>query len=189
MGETSDESRNDEDDVLARKLEAVVWTFAKWPEQYKRMKRWRARLDDPVDDVERRRDDFYAFFTAAYHLADWISKDTILSEDVRTAAWNFRHTGTLALAADVTNGFKHLKRNREPEVDAGAHVSLTDGGLFKLDTDPLDVTQLGTFVIAGDETLEDAFDVAHRCIVEWDYFLRTHGLLPATIDPFGPKAK
>ena len=31
MGETSDESRNDEDDVLARKLEAVVWTFAKWP--------------------------------------------------------------------------------------------------------------------------------------------------------------
>ena len=67
MGETSDESRNDEDDVLARKLEAVVWTFAKWPEQYKRMKRWRARLDDPVDDVERRRDDFYAFFTAAYH--------------------------------------------------------------------------------------------------------------------------
>jgi hypothetical protein len=122
-------------------------------------------------------------------LADWINKDTIVSEGVRAAAWNLRHTGTLALAADVTNGFKHLKRNREPEVDAGAHVSVTDGGLFQLDTAQLDLTQLGTFVIAGDQTLEDAADVAGRCIDEWDCFLRTHGLLPDAIDPHGPTAK
>ena len=38
------------------------------------------------------------------------------------------------------------------------------------------MAQLGTFVIAGDQTWQDAFDVADRCIGEWDAFLRDRGL-------------
>jgi hypothetical protein len=38
------------------------------------------------------------------------------------------------------------------------------------------MAQFGTFVIAGDQTWEDAFDVADHCIAEWDAFLSDHGL-------------
>jgi hypothetical protein len=31
-------------------------------------------------------------------------------------------------------------------------------------------------VIVGDQTWEDATDVADRCIAQWDAFLREHGL-------------
>jgi hypothetical protein len=44
------------------------------------MKRWRARLDEPMQDEERRRDDFYPFFVAAYHLADWIKGDDVVDQ-------------------------------------------------------------------------------------------------------------
>jgi hypothetical protein len=146
------------------------------------MLRWRARLDEPMRDEEQRRDDFYSFFGAAYHLADWIKKDDVVDQTARDAAWSFRHTGTVGLAGDVTNGHKHLKRDRKPARDASAHVSVT-GGLFQLDTAQLDMAQLGTFVIAGDRTWEDALEVADRCIAEWDAFLRARGLLP------GPESK
>jgi hypothetical protein len=33
-------------------------------------------------------------------------------------------------------------------------------------------------VIAGDQTWEDAFEVADRSIAQWDAFIRDHGLHP-----------
>jgi hypothetical protein len=72
--------------------------------------RWRARLDEAMHDEEQRRDDFYSFFGAAYHLADWIKTDDIVEQTVRDQAWSIRHTGSIGLTGDVTNGHKHLKR-------------------------------------------------------------------------------
>jgi hypothetical protein len=40
------------------------------------------------------------------------------------------------------------------------------------------MAQLGAFVIAGDQTWQDAFDIADRWTAEWDAFLRDHGLQP-----------
>jgi hypothetical protein len=74
---------SDDDDVLAQAISALT----PWHQQYKRMMRWRARLNEPGDDAERRRDDFYTFVVAAYHLADWIKYDETISEDVRAAVW------------------------------------------------------------------------------------------------------
>jgi hypothetical protein len=140
------------------------------------MVRWRERLDEPMQDEERQRDDFYAFFVAAYHLSDWIGNDTTVAEDVRKIVWTFRDTDAIGLAADVANGFKHMERWPDSEnFDSAAHVSAIPDA-FQLDMVQLDMAQLGTFVIAGDQTWEDAFDVADRCIAQWDGFLRDHGL-------------
>ena len=129
-----------------------------------------------LDEEERRRDDFYAFFVVAYHLADWIKKDSTVDQRVRDAAWAFRDTGAVALAGDVTNGFKHLKRQPGREkVDAGVHVTVA-AQLIHLDMAQLDLAQLGTFAIVGDRTREDAYAVAVRCIAEWGVFLQGHGL-------------
>lgn len=171
----SGSERDNADDTLAQAVKAVESVLQRWPEQYRRMLRWRARLDEPMQDEERRRDDFYAFFVSAYHLADWIKKDGTVDEHVRGAAWKFRHTGTLGLAEDVVNGFKHLERDRQARRDAAAHVTVA-AKLFQLDMAQLDLAQLGTFAIVGDQTREDAYAVADRCIAEWDAFLRDHRL-------------
>ena len=128
-GHESDEIE-DADDTLAQAVKAVESALQRWPEQYKRMLRWRARLEAPLQDEEHRRDDFYSFFVAAHHLADWIkTDDAVPTGPSVTPAWTFRHAGSIGLAGDVTNGFKHLKRQPGREnVDAGAHVSVTPAG-------------------------------------------------------------
>jgi hypothetical protein len=146
---------------------------ARWPEQYKRMKRWRKRLNEQSQNEENRRDDFYAFFVCGYHLADWIRSDDSVADDVRASAWEFRNTGALGLARDVANGFKHLKRDRRP-ADADARVEVI-GGMHGGHSEP---TSSG-FVIEGEgaQTWEDAVALADRCIGEWNRFLREHGLM------------
>jgi YHS domain-containing protein len=53
----------------------------------------------------------------------------------------------------------------------------------------VDMAQLGTFVIAGDQTWQDAFDIADRCTAEWDAFLRDHGLQPKALRRQPPRAR
>src|SRR5215831_9878067 len=98
----------DADDTLANANGAVESVLQRWPEQRARMLRQRARLTVPAQDEEHQRDDFYDFFVAAYHLADWIKNDDTVDQKVRDAAWAYRHTGDIGLAGDVANGFKHL---------------------------------------------------------------------------------
>lgn len=153
---------------------------SKWREQYDRMKRWRARLDESGEAEERRGDDFYAFFVCCYHLADWIKHDASVSEEARAAASDFRNVGALALAGDVTNSFKHLERDRKPKADRGVHVSVL--GRFSvgnLDDVAADQTWTDEYVVvvAGDQTWEDAYAVADCCIVQWEGFLRRHRLM------------
>jgi hypothetical protein len=145
---------------------------SKWREQYDRMKRWRARLNEPGHAEERRRDDIYAFFVCCYHLMDWIMQDASLKDDLRKGVSSFvKSSRTLGLAADVTNGFKHLKRNREPDVDT---VSVSAVGGFHVG---MPEPALSGIVVAGDQTWEDASVLADRCIEEWEGFLRRHRLL------------
>jgi hypothetical protein len=183
----------DADDTLASAIRAVESVLQQWPVQYRRMLRQRAQLRAPMPDEEHQRDAFYDFFVAAYHLGDWLRNDDTVDQKVRNAAWAFRHTGAIGLAGDVANGFKHLTRDRPANVDEGAHVSNITCG-FTLDTTPLEGTgpvaldevettspkaaPLGGFVIAGNQTWEDAFEVADRCIAQWDAFLRDHALQP-----------
>jgi hypothetical protein len=145
---------------------------SKWREQYDRMKRWRARLNESGHAEERRRDDIYAFFVCCYHLKDWIKKDASLDEDVHQGVESFVNSNrTLGLAADVANGFKHLERDQKPRVDPSAHVSVV-GGFHVGMPEPA----LSGIVVAGDQTWEDASVLADRCIEEWEGFLRRHRL-------------
>jgi len=138
------------------------------------MKRWRKRLNEQLQNEENRRDDFYAFFVCGYHLADWIRNDESVAEDVRTSAWESRNKGALRLAADVANGFKHLRRDRRPSVDAGAKVS-AGGGMHVGQSEAAP----SGFVIEGEgaQAWEDAIALADGCIEEWNRFLHEHGLM------------
>jgi len=136
------------------------------------MLRWRVRLDEPTQDAERGLDDFYAFFLAVYHLADWIKNDGTVDPAVRkTVFQTFRHTGSVGLAGDVANGQKHLTRDRRPNVDAAAHVSVLTCAIVEPEAPghgvPPEAWEHG-FRVRG----EDTHEVADRCIREWYAFLR-----------------
>ncbi len=148
---------------------------SKWREQYDRMRRWRTRLNEGNQPGEHRRDDVYAFFVCCHHLTDWIAKDVSLNEGIRADVRPFaKGSGVLGLAADVTNGFKHLERDRKARVDPAAHVSVV-GGFHVGAPRPAS----SGIVVAGDQTWEDAHLLADRCIDEWEGFLRRHGQLAA----------
>jgi hypothetical protein len=80
---------------------------------------------------------------------------------VRRWRWRFERDGYEGLL-DRRRGRPSPRRALVAEVRHGA----------------VDMAQLGTFVIAGDQTRQDAFDIADRCTAEWDAFLRDHGLQP-----------
>jgi hypothetical protein len=161
-----------DDDALAREMSALT----PWHQQYKRMMRWRERLDEPGHDEQRRHDDFYAFFVTAYHLADWIKNDTAIADDIREAVWGFRHTGMLAIAADVANGYKHLARDRKPKVDGSARVAVQGTFAISEGDEPPQAWQHWVVVVGETMPMQDAYELADRCIMEWNTFLDEHSL-------------
>ena len=144
----------------------------KWREQYDRMKRWRERLNERQSG-ERRADDLYAFFVCCHHLVEWVSKDGSLDETVRGDVGQLvKNSGALGFAADVTNGFKHLERDRKARVDPTARVSVV-GGFHVGWSKPAP----SGIVVGGDRSWEDAYALADRCIEDWDGFVRRHNLI------------
>lgn len=111
-----------------------------------------------------------------YHLKDWIKNDDVIPETVRREVESFVNCSpTLALSGDITNGFKHLKRDRPARVDAAARVSVIQSS--PLDAFVLDESRLGGVVVLGDQGTQDAKQVADRCLMEWDNFLRSKRLV------------
>lgn len=103
----------------------------------------------------------------------------------------------LSLAGDITNGFKHLKRDRRPRVSADASVQ---GIGTPLGGFGLGEARLGGIVVVFDSTrVLDARGLADGCVAAWDAFLNDQGLvytsddlsddLPHTMEPRGPKEK
>jgi hypothetical protein len=164
---------SDDDDALARAISALT----PWHQQYKRMMRWRARLDEPGHDKERRLDDFYAFVVAAYHLADWIENDETVDEAVRDAESDFRKTKTVGYVGDLANGYKHMKRRPgSANFDEDARFSVYGTfATFEPDEPPETWAHL-VAVVGKDIPMQDAYELADRCIGEWDVFLHEHGL-------------
>jgi len=153
----------------------------RWQEQYARMKRWHSRISDATTVDSRAVDDVYAFFVCCYHLKDWIRNDDSVakrvSDEVERAV---SQSVPLCLSADITNGFKHLKRTKPVRISADATVKAVGTSLDSFD---LDTSLLGGIVVVVDGTNElDMRGVADGCVEAWDAFLTDRGLPP----PVGP---
>ena len=138
------------------------------------MKRWHSRITESQSVDAHAVDDVYAFFVCCYHLKDWIKKDDSVEKTIRDEVeTTVSASPMLSLSGDITNGFKHLKRNRPPRVEASAHVETigTPLGEFKLDD-----SRFGAIVVAGAQAPLDAKVVAQQCQEAWDAFLRARGM-------------
>jgi len=77
-----------------------------WREQYDRMLRWHARINEATHVDDRFLDECYAFFT---HVKDWLKADVALPHEVRDLVEQYVERNLwLRLSADLANGSKHM---------------------------------------------------------------------------------
>jgi len=148
-----------------------------WREQHDRMKRWRTRLREGTGVEDQRLDDFYAFFTACFHLKDWLKCDTSLPEHVRADVETYiSATFWLKLCADLANGSKHLELSTA-RVDPKARVA-RQGPAFQPGMVQANAFQTKPIVtVEADGKAWAALTVANHCVEAWESFLQSKGLL------------
>jgi hypothetical protein len=152
-----------------------------WHGQYKRMLRWRDRICS-IDNGRCANDqlDFLiAFFTACFHLRDWL-KDTGVGHESLNAL--FQANVEMRVCRDIANGFKHSRIDREPFYDSGLSVIRE----YVPSNWPSDLGHSNTrwSVVAGDDKL-DLIELANRCVALWDAYL-SKTLCPWSSKVFDP---
>ena len=151
----------------------------KYLEQYERMQRSydrfreiNSRLADKVSsDYE---DDVFAFFMHCYHLKDWIKNDPSVRArmpNIGTDVEQFiNESEGLSLCAYVCNSLKRLGLDRshssEPRIFGRQryHSQLNIGSRASI--------RLQWLVERNNMPPIDAFELAGKCIAEWDKFLQ-----------------
>jgi len=149
----------------------------RWREQYDRLTRWQARLKEPAPVDDRRLDDYHAFFICCFHLKDWLRADPLLSPTIGPAAeaW-LNDVKYLRLCADLANASKHLVIDRKVRIDPNIAVRAVQGA-FQADAFQAGAFQVNdeVIVVADRETYEGTF-LVEMCVLNWELFLREHGL-------------
>jgi hypothetical protein len=152
----------------------LPWSWERspgWRGQYERLRRWRGRLSQlERNDLEGLFDFVLAFFTACYHLRDWLLRDApSIQLDLDDL---FTKSTPLRLTADIANIAKHFDLTRPPR--AGRQLSFAREyvpgrvGWFGSD---------GRLVVLSDGEKIDVLGLASEAEQAWTAFLREHGYL------------
>lgn len=144
-------------------------------EQFRRVKRWYERFKKIDQGIPHNRssesyqDEVYTFFQNCHHLKDWIKNDDAVSTHTKEKVEDFiGQEDCLKLCADICNGTKHLKLNRErsrksPEFGSRRYV-LALGG-----KEPVIQVKWSITTKTG---IIDAFQLASECLQKWEEFLK-----------------
>jgi predicted nucleic acid-binding Zn-ribbon protein len=138
-----------------------------------RLRHWYERADGV--NVNELRAGSADFFTACYHLKDYLQSDPAVSDEVRVEVEDYvwkPHRETLGLAGDIANTWKHGSRDPGKRAcDISRVITGSSGGAS------VTVTWTGE---DGSECSRDCLDLAEQTVREWEGFLRRHGLLEAS---------
>jgi hypothetical protein len=162
--------------------------MATWDEQWSRVLRWHERfrligkgvvVANPIECYD---DDVLAFFVSCYHLKDWLKNDPASGVSENEVETFVAKSLNLRICGDLANGSKHLTVTR-PRLDATTKVTrhvTTYGPLVmtgQTTTAEIENTISAYYGIRARGVLHDAFEVATRCVEEWDGFLHSKDLL------------
>lgn len=148
-------------------------------EQFDRTGRWYERFRDLHHGRAHSKasdnyvDEIYGFFQNCYHLKDWIKNDTHVSRTAAAQVEPFiNQSDALALCADLCNSQKHFTLHSPPRSGAipqigPKHFSLALGGS--------QATLSMRLSVQSGSTTWDAFDLATKCMEDWERFLRGLG--------------
>jgi hypothetical protein len=148
-------------------------------EQYERMKRSYDRFreikpgltDKITSDYE---DNIYAFFLHCYHLKDWVKNDISVKSRVPNISTDverfINESEALSLCADLCSSLKCLELKRSSSGERPTfgrkqyhhRLSLGSGQPIRLEW----------LIEQNNKPPIDAFELATKCIAEWDKFLQ-----------------
>lgn len=159
-------------------IEAVILSATRrWRQQYDRMMRVRERIRAAKNVDRQLEDDYYSFFMWCYHLKDWLRNDDTVPPAVRAAVEPFvKENRCISVAGDLANGVKHLRLDA-PRVDPNMKLSVIQAAF---DPDAFQADAFATddeVVVVVDGDYEPASEIADACVVAWEGFLRSHGLM------------
>jgi hypothetical protein len=152
-------------------------TLQKYEEQFERVKRWYERfkrIDEGTShekNTEYYHDEVYAFFLNCYHLKDWIKNDDTVPRTVTTTVESFVGQSTnLSICADICNSIKHLNLFRPPRSGKAPqwgrrHFKAVIGEGSTMAVEYSIITASGAI---------DAFDLATKCVEEWEQFIKSN---------------
>ena len=164
-----------------------------WKEQYKHMKRWRDRLNDPSSfqmesDPHLFRDSLFAFFISCFHLGDWLQFCGL-----ENAMKHAKDDEYLGICRGIADGSKHFKLTKKHSSEffrtnigtlEGPYFGSTTGAsTFDLNSIPcpesiLPVKNGECFVTIENKDPINMLDLADSCIASWDKYIKENGLNP-----------
>jgi hypothetical protein len=118
------------------------------------------------------RDYAHAFFIFCYHIKDWIINDIGVNQVTETEVEEFiNDSPSLGYCADIANGVKHLKLNRNIRSKSQPKMSTSETRIVAIvgKGEKVDVKEFQ--YISTDEGEIEAFDLASKCIREWQEFI------------------
>jgi hypothetical protein len=147
-----------------------------WRGQFECVRRWHELMQHigtqrKVGDTQQDHDFVYAFFQNCYHLRDWLLNTRAVPQKALNEL--FSHNESLKVCRDICNGTKHWRIDR-PSVD----VAFSIGREYVPTNWPGNRPQLNAswFVVCG-STKYDIFELADKCVLLWESFLRTNNLI------------
>jgi hypothetical protein len=149
-------------------------TSPRYPEQFERIRRWHERLQPiaegtvQVESYDQHRDDMFAFFMNCYHLKDWIKNDSSVPHLNKLVEAYINESPALSLCADICNGLKHLVLNNSR---SGSNPEISPRDYRRIDSSNTDGKIGAAILISAGDKNYDAFELAGRCIDEWELFL------------------
>ena len=152
----------------------------KYIEQYERVKRWYEKLkiineggELKLPNTDYYEDEMLAFFINCYHLKDWIMNDPISKVEPKLIEDFITNSKYLSICADICNGTKHLTLN-----NSRTGKSMKIGGRdFSLTLRGIKQTFSAKYKIISGDRKYDAFELATKCIEDWDQFLDLNKLV------------
>ncbi len=179
--------------------------------QYRRMERSHDLVLEDFQDEKRSKsaeqmlDSAESFFVSAYHLREWVKKDSKVSAEVKSRLPSFEGEKSpvqFLICRDLCNKSKHAsleeKRNHKPN-DVNTRIEKYGGAVFKISFDELksghekketihlkdsDSVYLGNFLVVFRGNNYDLKGVVQGCMYEWKKFFEENDLLLPRTTPY-----
>ncbi|OIR16083.1 hypothetical protein GALL_35880 [mine drainage metagenome] len=133
---------------------------------FERIKRINTDNGNTISNTDAR-DATEDFFTQCYHFKDWLKKDSTLTLSQNVEKF-INASNALSLAADYCNSFKHAGLDSQPRSGQTLEGINTH---MRMDLTPKGFVMSSSLELTISGKKHDAFELAKRCIEEWDLFL------------------
>ncbi len=157
-----------------------------WNKQYQRMMRYYRHFENIGSGTVQigrldAEDIAISFFQNCHHLKEWLLKDSSSGKFVPDIEENINSSRHLSLCADIANGSKHLKLNRNQRSKVVQKVQrLNYHHVLEIRSDSEEVKhslKSITWTVVTDKENIDGFRLATDCINDWRTYLKDKGLI------------